>query len=220
MFDFDGLLVDTEQIHFAAYSNTLAYYGIDISGWDFKKYCRYTHISATGLKDHLAEFYSLNEKVSNWAELYEKKRHEYTRLLLNTPPVLMEGVETLLRSLEKANIDRCVVTNSPKEHIDMIRQHNDVLNSIPNWITRECYVKPKPDPECYQYALKTIATAETKNVIGFEDTPRGTTALLGTDALPVIIASEINPEIHNFLERNPSVKHFKSLKNILDEKLP
>ena len=36
----------------------------------------------------------------------------------------------------------------------MIRKKNPLLDSIPNWITSEDYTHPKPDPECYQIAIK------------------------------------------------------------------
>jgi len=54
-------------------------------------------------------------------------------------------------------------------------------------------------------------------IIGFEDTPRGLTALLGTKATPILICTANYPEIPAFIDRG--VKHFSSFEGINDTNL-
>jgi len=124
---------------------------------------------------------------------------------------LMPGVAELLTELAKADIKRCVVTHSPDELVSKIRKQHAVLESIPFWITRHDYVHPKPSSECYLKAIDTFAS-ENDKIVGFEDTPRGLTALMGTRAKPVIVCNVDYPEIDDFIKKG--ALHFASFNDI------
>ena len=118
---------------------------------------------------------------------------------------LMPGVEELLVRLEQEEKRRCVVTHSPKEQVDMICDQLPILKTIPVWITREDYSRPKPDPEGYQKALKMLERSNDR-IIGFEDTFKGFQALQGVPCHPVIISAFYKPDA--------SVSHFESFEKI------
>jgi beta-phosphoglucomutase len=208
LFDFDGLLVNTEEIHYLAYKRMCARRGVYLD-WDFNYYCSIAHYSADGLREKIYEQYpQLRESESSWAVLYAEKKQAIVDLLNEGAVYPMPGVEELLIGLEAASIPRCVVTHSPDELISIVRRKNPILNTIPHWITREHYSQPKPNPECYFKAIEMFAKPEDK-VIGFEDTPRGLRALLETRAKPVLICQANYPEIPSFLEQGAI--HFPSL---------
>jgi beta-phosphoglucomutase len=52
LFDFDGLLVDTERLQFQAYVNTLANRGVDL-GWDYSRFCQLAHLNASALREEI-----------------------------------------------------------------------------------------------------------------------------------------------------------------------
>lgn len=210
LFDFDGLLVNTEHIHYQAYIDLCRKMGFDLD-WSFNEYCSYAHYSDSAIKEGIyAKFPKLFEKEPNWKVLYELKKEIYMQLLISAKIELMPGVKKLLLSLEKENIKRCVVTNSLKSHIDLIKTRSDVLKTIPHWITREDYDKPKPSPESYLKAISLYAEKEDK-IIGFEDSIRGYKALNQTPALSILICSKEHPQIQTLPEE---VIHFESLEDI------
>lgn len=218
MFDFDGLLVNTEHLHYQAYREMCAARGVDFN-WSFEHYCRYAHYEAAGFREAVfQDFPALKESESNWDVLYEEKKAALIRLVEQGHTELMPGVESLLKTLDKHGIKRCVVTHSPGNLIEAIRSQNPILNTIPDWITREQYTKPKPDPECYQNAISKFC-ADHERVIGFEDTPRGLRALMGTKATPVIICQIEYPEIEDFTKKGAirlrSMEEWTSLQNHL-----
>ncbi len=189
LFDFDGLLVNTEEIHHEAYQNMCAARGYKLE-WSFPHYCDVAHRSAENIRNTIYhDLPGLHQAEPRWEVLYAEKKAQYTRLLEAGAVQMMPGAADLLRHLEKEHVSRCVVTNSAAEHIAIIRKHQPILDTIPHWITREQYINPKPHPECYQFALKKFADPD-HSVIGFEDTPRGLQALQGTRALPVLVASK------------------------------
>lgn len=199
LFDFDGLLVNTEEMHYLAYKKMCSARGIALD-WDFNRYCQAAHYDALALRDQIYSYFpQLKIQEPNWNVLYAEKKKAIVELLQNDAVHLMPGVETLLHALHLAGIPRCVVTHSPNEIIHVVRKKNPILNTIPHWITREHYSHPKPNPECYLKAIEQFAAPKDK-IIGFEDTPRGLRALMGTRAQPVLICQAHYPEIPEFIK--------------------
>lgn len=206
LFDFDGLLVDTERLHYQAYVNMLAARGHDLD-WSFSAFCEAAHLNATALREKIYEQFP--DLDSDWARLYEEKKRCYYELISAGKIDLMPGAETLLGELEKAGIQRCVATNSLRSQIDHIRSKLKPLQSIPHWICREDYEKAKPDPECYLRAIEMYGK-KGDQIIGFEDSIRGIKALMGTPALPVLVCRKEHP----LLELSGDVLHCTSLDQI------
>jgi beta-phosphoglucomutase len=212
LFDFDGLLVNTEELHYKAYVKMCANRNINLT-WDFLQYSELAHHSATAVRDALYEsFPQLGIEAPDWAVLYEEKRKAFLSLLHDGAAELMPGVSQLLEALQEANIKRCVVTHSSISLISTIRERHPVLKTIPHWITREDYSKPKPDSECYQVAISKFSK-ESDQIIGFEDSPRGLNALRGSRALPVLICPPKYPYVeqikglaHRYYEDFASIK--------------
>lgn len=204
LLDFDGLLVNTEELHYLAYKKMCAKNGVDLT-WDFATYCSMAHISSHAIRDELyKQFPQLMKKQPIWETLYLEKKRLFIEFLQEGKVPLMPGVEEFLLALQSANVKRCVVTHSSIELISPIRKQNPILDTIPNWITREDYTHPKPHSECYLRAIERFAEPNDR-IIGFEDTPRGITALLPTRAKPVMISSLHYPETPNLLEKGASL---------------
>lgn len=217
LFDFDGLLVDTEELHFKAYIRMCAQRGFELK-WDFSRYSAAGHHSSTGLRDNIyAEFPKLQVQEPIWDVLYKEKQKAFLDLVEEGNAKLMPGAAEILEALEKAGIKRCVVTHSPLNFINLIRKQNPVLNSIPIWITRENYTHAKPHPESYEYAIKTYAVPGDQ-IIGFEDSPRGLEALQQTQAKPVLICPEHYPYLPSLLSK--SLIYYPSFNHITDSNSP
>jgi len=213
LFDFDGLLVNTEEIHFKAYQRMCAAYGVKLD-WNFDHYCQAAHYLSDGLRDNIyASFPLLKKQEPSWDVLYAIKRKAVLDLVMEGAVHMMPGVEKLLKNLQASQIKRCVVTHSPDNLVQIIRSQNPILNTIPHWITREDYTHPKPNPECYSVAIARLAQAEDR-IIGFEDTPRGLNALLASTAQPILICKAHYPEIPSFIQKG--VSYYSSLEDIPD----
>lgn len=197
LFDFDGLLVNTEEIHYKAYQKTCLSYGWEL-GMGFPEYCQLAHYRAEGLMEKL--FGRIPElKEMGWEPFYKTKTDTIFQLINEGEVQLMPGVEKLLTKLQALNKKRCVVTHSPDRLINPIRKKHPILDTIPIWITREFYTQPKPHPECYKTSIERLAV-DGDRIVGFEDSPRGLKALMGTAAKPVIISSIPYPEITEFVK--------------------
>lgn len=213
MFDFDGLLVDTEYIQYQAYRNALRNYGFDLP-WSFETYCSYAHYEASAVKDALYKLFpKMAEEIASWDILYQAKREEYSLLIQEGKIDLMPGVKHLLEEIQRKDIPHCVVTHSPKDQVFTIRDFFPVLQKIPIWVTRENYSLPKPNPQPYLYAIETYAP-NIKHIIGFEDSPRGVYALSGTKATTVMISSYHTPPIQE-QEEGKKIFHFPNFNDLM-----
>lgn len=219
LFDFDGLLADTENLHYQAYIEMCARHGFCLD-WSFKRYTEAAHNLPTDLRDQIyAKFPALQAKEGDWRVLYEEKKQIFLELLENKAVPLMPGAANLLAALEDKGILACVVTHSPLSLIMKIRRQNPILETIPHWITREDYTHAKPSPECYQIAMAKFAKSGEK-AIGFEDSARGLQALLGTEAKPVFICQEDSFYLDDMLRQYPKVRHYPALSSIDDSNPP
>lgn len=214
LFDFDGLLVNTEELHHAAYIKMCKDRGFDLK-WSFIDFCALAHSSATALREAiLTEFPAL--QAISWDVLYKEKKREYFKILQQNRMQLMPGVEKLLLALEAAGIRRCVATNSALEQIEEIKKALPVLNTIPVWITREDYTQPKPAPDAYLTALKRLLQPGDK-IIGFEDSLRGVQALQAANVPPVLICDSSHPQLQDPALRG--VPFFSSFETITNRSL-
>ncbi|MDE3056258.1 MAG: HAD family phosphatase [Verrucomicrobiota bacterium] len=211
LFDFDGLLVDTERLHFRAYREALQERGHFLD-WDFSSYCRYAHLEADSLKKALIGRFPVLSL--DWSSFYEEKRSRYLSLMNEGQLELMPGVERLLFLLTERGARRCVVTHSPRAAVERICSKLPLLHMIPHWITREDYKEPKPHPECYRKAI-SLYGKKGDRIIGFEDSVRGWTALSQTEALPLLICSDTHPQ----LRWAQGALHFASFMEINEGKL-
>jgi HAD superfamily hydrolase (TIGR01509 family) len=209
LFDLDGLLVDTERLHFAAYKALFESYGHSLE-WEFKEYIQIAHTSADGLQEALHPL--LKDKQPNWETLYLEKKQIYLQLLRKGKLELMPGVEKLLKELSTMGIKRCVVTHSSKELVEMIKTRLPILQSIPVWITREDYDAPKPASDGYHKAIELLADPGDK-MIGFEDSLRGLKALMGTPAKPILVCDPAHPQLKK--ESLEGISKYPSMDKIL-----
>jgi HAD superfamily hydrolase (TIGR01509 family) len=212
LFDFDGLLVNTEELHFAAYAEMCRRRGFELN-WTLNQFFLAAHMGEMSLQKALYEkFPELKIQEPKWEVLYAEKKRAYMDLLNAGKLTLMPGVASLLKELERKKIARCVVTNSTKEQVESIQKQLPELRSIPRWITREYYKNPKPDPECYKTALVEHGT-KPEEAVGFEDSLRGFQALACSGAKSILIAPPSHPQMKTLPKH---VIHFSSFEEIPD----
>ena len=213
LFDFDGLLVDTESLHFAAYAELCRRYGYVLT-WDFKQFCLEAHTEAMGVwKGLFREFPELFEKQPNKEILYEEKKVIYLELLAKSKLELMAGAAELLATLAKLGAKRAVVTNSPRLHIELIQAALPQLKTIPLWVTREDYAQPKPSPEGYLKAIEVLGKPGDR-IIGFEDSAKGLKALLGAGVEGVLVCPSQMDHVKECVALG--AKHCEALSQVSD----
>ena len=176
LLDFDGTIMETAKFNCECYNLVLNEYNKEISYNDFLQAINDSHLDI-----FFKEKLGLKEE-----EIIEIRNKKYELMYIhinNTDSIkFIPGMEDFIDFIDKNNISHCVVTNTALKPINLYRKHFPILNKLKNWITREDYNLPKPNPECYKLAIERYGKNDKiyKKTIGFEDSWVGYNALKGT----------------------------------------
>jgi beta-phosphoglucomutase len=185
LFDLDGLLVDTERLHWKAYQKMCEAFGSTMD-WDYPIYLRVAGGSAHGIQKQLLEEIPSLFHGRTWEELYAVKKEKFFELLTSSPIPLMPGVEQCLPRLATLQKPMVVVTHSPQRFVEMVQSSCPVFKLITRWVSREMYDAPKPAPDGYRVAC-SMMKVPPERAVGFEDTVRGIDSLLAAGVYPVLV---------------------------------
>ena len=191
-FDFDGLLVDTENSHYKAYKKAIAHFGL-LLNWSHKDFITIAHTSSYGLREEIEKLFPTIFDQISWKDFYALKSHSYLESLKDSPPLLMPGSKDLINKVQKNKTPHAVVTNSPKQQIEIIKFNHPILQKIPLWITREDYQQAKPHPDGYLKAIEILG--ETNAMLGFEDSYKGIISLNRAKITSVLVCQKNYPQL-------------------------
>ena len=194
LFDFDGVLADTEPLHFACWNEVLQPFGIQVS-WDFyQKQC-------IGVTDRLMIERLVAARIppAAFEEVYSQypRKKEIFRAHMEANPPFPEETLLLIRELS-SNFNLAVVSSSGRLEIEPalsaagIRQYFQSLvcgKEVPN-------LKPAPDP--YLRAAELLGAARPLVV---EDSEAGVASgqAAGFDVLRVSGPQSVAAEVRKML---------------------
>jgi len=180
IFDLDGTLINTEDLHYQSYKETLIFFGY-VSEFTFETHCKYCHYD-----DNMMKNFVNTELNVNYEKFYQHKKNIYLSKLSNNLQ-LINGVEELINKLYTDKIKMCIVSHSDKETINNVIEKLPIFKKINKILSRDDYLNRKPHPECYLKALELFP--ECTNPIGFEDSFKGWESLNATSITPVFVGS-------------------------------
>lgn len=188
LFDFDGLLINSEPLHFKAYKQAFERYDVLLAN-NFEEFIKLAHADPFWLKTLEKKHKHIYGKIE---EIREYKHTLFNTLIESNTIELMPGVKELLIELSDKSMPACVVTNSMRAHVNIMKRPHEILNTIENWLCREDYEKPKPAADGY---LKAKEFHPNKKAIGFEDTLKGIEALNNAQVRPVLVSNYLSTNI-------------------------
>ncbi len=202
IFDFDGLLLDTETPEFESWSQVFAEQGaqLQLSEW--------TQFVGTWIEDRI--YTMLEERVSHRVDRKQiRARHNviYQEQLQTLD--FCPGVRTLIPALRQAGLMVAIASNSDAEwvagHLAQrnFRHHFNVVT------TGNEVERMKPDPELYRLSLARLDIAPAEAVV-FEDSLPGVCA--GLEAGITVFA--IPTPVTRHLTYPPAARRLNSLADV------
>ena len=164
IFDMDGTLVGSEQMHWRAWSETLSAYGVEIPGFDaFGKY--------VGLSDEQTadDFIACAALEIERARLIGEKRQRYLTLVPQIP--LLGGVLALLKR-SRPFYRLAVASSSPVSELMRILEHHRLEPLFEQVVGGDMVARKKPDPEIYLMVSRMLGLAP-QDCLAFEDSQAG-----------------------------------------------
>ncbi|HDZ68979.1 MAG TPA: HAD family phosphatase [Phycisphaerales bacterium] len=153
IFDFDGVITDSEILHFRAFNQALAKHGIEITTKDYYK--DYLGLTDIDLLNLLADKGLLRVDAQEIANLAEQKKQVFKKLA-KTEGRIIEGVRSFLAMLKKNNIAMAICSGALLPEIELILEEARLRSYFKVIVSAEQVKKGKPNPEGFLLALRKL----------------------------------------------------------------
>lgn len=194
LFDFDGVLVDSEPVHHAVWQEVLAPHGITLSWDEYQRRCigvsdREMIRELCGIAGRPDQFDSL------WKE-YPRKRAILRERMLAAPPAFADSI-ALVHELA-ASLPLAVVTSSARNEVEPVLERMGILKRFQTCVFGEDVRRLKPDPEPY---LTAAARLNVIRPLVVEDSGAGCASgnAAGFEVIRVSSASTVAAELRQVL---------------------
>ena len=157
LFDFDGVIADTEPIYNTFWdAEGMRYFGekgfgMKIKGQTFK---------------HISGYFASEEDLA-------QVMHDIDEFERKMPFNLVPGVMDFLKELKEAGVPTAIVTSSHNKKMENAwRAHPGLKDMVTTVLTSDHFSKSKPDPECFIKAMEMLG-GRPESTIVFEDSIHG-----------------------------------------------
>jgi HAD superfamily hydrolase (TIGR01509 family) len=180
-FDLDGVVVDSEPLHFEAEKEALAHHGVDLTLDDKAEFVGYPlHEVAV----RMAARFGLPD-----AEAFYIERQRIFQALVASRLGLRRGVAGLLDLLASRGVHCALVTSGPRRYVDGVLARFGLGRYFDFVIAEEDVREHKPAPGPYLAAARLLALPPAA-CLALEDSPTGVTSAKAAGLYCVAIPSQ------------------------------
>lgn len=193
IFDVDGTLADTEEIHRVAFNLAFREFGLEWE-WTPKLYGELLKVS--GGRERM-QFYAESlgtgfvwprNPSEYFREVHRVKTAHYARMVVEGKVPLRPGVRRLLEEARAHGVRLALATNTRRVNVDALLTQN-IGAHWPEWFavvaTCDIVEEKKPSPAVYEFVLATLGIAP-RRCLAFEDTVNGNRAALAAGVKTII----------------------------------
>ena len=180
IFDFDGLIIDSETADYLSWRDTYADFGVDLprTAWNV----------GIGGVDLFNPYLFLEEQLGRPIdrEAVKAVRRQRDDEIMAQLPV-MEGVVAYLDAAESLGLRLAIASSSPHRWVDPLLARLGLTGRFEAVLCRDDVGDvAKPDPAVYQAALAALAIG-SDTAVALEDSPNGATAALAAGLTTVVV---------------------------------
>lgn len=156
IFDFDGVICDSEPLHFQAFNNALEKNGIEIPiSKYYQDYLGYTDYE---LIENLNKDFSMGLSKEGMEDLAKRKCDAFEELVRQKNSVI-KGVGELLELLKAESVRMAVCSGAIAYDIEIMLEGSNLADYFEFIISADDVKRGKPDPEGYLLSLKKLNDA-------------------------------------------------------------
>ena len=165
VFDFDGLILDTESSLIAAYEAVHVAHGVAFDKALFHR--------SVGHADYMFDPWSGFEKKVSIEQLDRERRAKNKAIDLSLD--VLPGITEILQEGSKQGLDIAIASNSSHLHVEGHLGRLGLLKYFKFLACREDVKQPKPEPDLYNLVINNLGI-KSSQAIAFEDSHTGTKA--------------------------------------------
>ncbi len=168
IFDLDGVLIDSEEMHYLAWKKMLGEDGISITAEDF------SHVFGKTGNDILKGFYARANKRAEEKTINAKidRKNVFFREIAAKMLKPSKGSVELLKDLKNNGLAAAIGTSTPRGNVKFYMEKTGLKDFFKGYVCADDITKGKPDPEVF---LKAAALLKQKpeDCVVFEDAKHG-----------------------------------------------
>ena len=199
IFDMDGTLADTEEIHRRAFNQAFTEFDCD---WQWSQQDYITLLKISGGRERIRNFLEkmsgpkARHSVERRAREIHRRKSEIYRDMLAGYISLRPGVERLIREARARHITLAVATSSSRKNLETLL-HNTLGDGALGWfrtiVSCETVLEKKPSPAVYQYVLAQLGV-KPEHCMAIEDTQNGNLAALAAGIRTIITTHQFTTD--------------------------
>jgi HAD superfamily hydrolase (TIGR01509 family) len=183
VFDFDGLILDTESSFIEAYAAVHARHGVPFDREPLRR--------EAGYVDYTFDPWHAFGKAADRAALNAERRERNRELNLLLP--IRPGLVPLLDDAQAAGLHLGVASNETHAHVEGHLGRVGLLPRFEFIACREDAASPKPEPDIYRLVLNRFGLRGSE-AVAFEDSPIGTLAAKRAGMWVIAVPNETTAE--------------------------
>jgi beta-phosphoglucomutase len=175
IFDFDGVIVDTEPLHYAAFQRVLEPLGLHFTWEEYVE----TYIGFDD-RDAFRHAFSLKGTILSQDELHGliEQKATFFEEVIGSGVSAYPGVLDLIFHLHANKYPLAICSGALRSDIDPILSMLGISDLFDVIVTADDVAASKPDPECYQLAFERLHSYHQNRfskdaTLVIEDTPAG-----------------------------------------------
>jgi beta-phosphoglucomutase len=173
IFDFDGVIANSEPVHLRVYQMLLADEGLSLPAVEY--YERYLGLDDVGLLEALARDKGL--RLDGRVEGLIARKTEIFLRLVRSGDVLFPGAEACLRATSAA-VPVAIASGALRHEIEQVLEDAGLGGLVPVIVAAGDTPRGKPAPDPYTHALDRLSDLTGRRlspprVVGIEDSGRG-----------------------------------------------
>jgi len=153
IFDFDGVITDSEILHLRSFSQVLGRYGVEITNKEYyKDYLGLTDLDCFKLLNRQGRLGLDAQEIENLV----KQKNRIFEELAKTEGRIIEGVRDFLQMLGQNNISMAICSGALLAEIELILEETRLGSFFEVIVSAEQVRKGKPNPEGFLLALQKL----------------------------------------------------------------
>lgn len=190
IFDLDGVLVDTEEIHYSALLRAIRE-STSLSDFDIITLIKKDGSSTAEKLKLLKKYYNINDVI---LKEIDKLKQSYSLEMLQYVKMSKDIIDTI-KELHK-NYLITVVSNSRLSNVNLILDNTNLKNIFYSIITPGDVYAPKPSADMYVDTMR-ICRCDPHETLILEDSPSGIEAGIRSEAYVMSINSITDTNLQN-----------------------
>ncbi|MCC7123968.1 MAG: HAD family phosphatase [Acidobacteria bacterium] len=190
IFDFDGVIADSERLHLKAYQDVLAAEGLSFPERDY--YDRYLGYDDVGVFRQYSQDHGLRFEKARVTDLIERKGRRYDELAA-AGEMLYPGAADFIRAAA-ARVPIAIASGALTHEIEEILVRAGLRSLFPVIVGADQTARSKPHPEPYALAFTQLKAASGRALepwrsVAIEDSKWGLASARGADLRLVAVTN-------------------------------